>query len=115
MSRMRLRRCPFCGGKANTMWNYSGGFYYIRVRCNVCEAQGKSYKSEENPTDNEWDTFECRMAASAWNMRAYDRIDPEDIDALAYVREFGKQNEKVNHSPDEFIPRENILPDDMGK
>ena len=92
----RLRRCPFCGGKANVMWNYSGGFYYTRVKCTVCEAQGKSYKSEENPTDNEWDTFECRMAASAWNMRAYDRIDPKDIDIAAYVEEFGK---KENSNP----------------
>lgn len=87
----KLRRCPFCGGKPVLMWNYSDGFYYTRVKCTVCDAQCKSYKSDNCPSDKEWDTQECRRAVGAWNLRAYDRIDPDDIDAAAYIREFGRK------------------------
>lgn len=109
MNKFYIRPCPFCGGKANIKANYSSGYYYVRVQCVVCDAQGRSYRAEK------YSIKDAELAVTAWNLRAYDRINPEDIDALAYVREFRKQNEKVNHSPDEFIPSENISPDDMGK
>jgi len=83
-----LRRCPFCGGKAVLMWNYSGGFYYTRVKCTVCDTQCKSYRSEVSPSDKGWDTPSCRKAVAIWNTRVCDRIDPKDIDDASYVEEF---------------------------
>ena len=91
MSSMYLRPCPFCGGKPHLMWNRSNDTYYIRVWCPICDSKGKSYKSDTNPTSKEFNTPECRMAADAWNLRAYDKIDPNDIDIYAYVKEFGSR------------------------
>lgn len=89
MSSVYLRPCPFCGGKPYLTWNYSHDSYYVRAKCGVCEAQGKTYKGEDNPTQNEWNTSECKQAASAWNLRSYDRINLEDIDVTALSKALG--------------------------
>ena len=109
MNKFYIRPCPFCGGKADIKSNYSGGYDYVRVQCLVCDAQGRTYRTRNYTVKDD------ELAVTAWNLRAYDRIDPEDIDAVAYVKEFGRRSEKVNHTLDEFIPRENISPDNMTK
>lgn len=91
MAKIKVRRCPFCGGKASLKYNYSNSRYYIRVSCYVCEAQGKSYKSNENPNDSDWDSFECQEAIHAWNLRAYDKMDLDDIDVEEYRKEFASK------------------------
>lgn len=92
MSKLKLRRCPFCGGKATLSSNYSNGWHYVRAYCVVCDSQGKSFRSKDDPESNDWDTLECRKAVAAWNLRAYDRIDPDDIDVAEYKKEFGHKN-----------------------
>lgn len=83
MSAIRIRPCPFCGGKGRIKRNYSSGFYYTRVQCIVCDSQSRTYRNvEEVEVDD-------RLAISAWNLRAYDKIKPDDIDAIAFAKEFG--------------------------
>lgn len=66
-----LKSCPHCGGIACLYSNYSNKYrsYYVFVKCEICEAQGKAYKDNEPPQDYEWNTAACYGAVKAWNMR----------------------------------------------
>ena len=70
----RVKRCPFCGGHATLFRNASSQrwstSYYVRVRCEVCESQGKTFRCDNDPADGNWETYECYQAICAWNMRA---------------------------------------------
>ena len=67
---MILKDCPFCGGPAKIVTNVSGkGYFYTGVKCSVCHAAGRPYRSEHNPIMQGPDCLEYRAAAAAWNMR----------------------------------------------
>ena len=85
MSAIRIRPCPFCGGQGRVKTNQSGAYYYTRVQCVVCDSQSRTYRSVKSTA------VEDTLAITAWNLRAYDKINPDDIDAIAFAKEFGNR------------------------
>ena len=72
MTKMKkIKRCPFCGGKADLFANYNrrNDIYYIYVCCKECSAQGAPFKTAQDPVAEEWDNVTCDNAINAWNMR----------------------------------------------
>ena len=67
----RMKPCPHCGGTACLHANYSYKIrsYFVYVKCDICHAQAKSYRSEEDPTEADWQNAACIDAIKAWNMR----------------------------------------------
>ena len=68
---MSVKTCPHCGGGASLNCNYSRKTrsYFVYVRCDICGAQGKTYRSMEDPQAVRWDNMACKDAVKAWNMR----------------------------------------------
>ena len=61
----RLKRCPFCGGKARVSSEYQD--YDAYVECLECEGRGTSYNTDSQSTES---MEEVRAAAiAAWNRR----------------------------------------------
>jgi len=79
----KIKRCPFCGGVGTLFRTISNGRwqtkYYTRVMCDICSSQGKSFDSTDDPADNNWETYECYQAISAWNLRV-SQEDKSDIE-----------------------------------
>lgn len=71
------KRCPFCGGTASLFRTISQGrwknSYYTRVMCDICGSQGKSFRSDDDPAQANWETYECFQAVCAWNMRTKEK------------------------------------------
>lgn len=67
----RLKPCPHCGGTGclNANYSYKIRSYFVFVKCDICHAQGKSYRSEDNPDEVDWQNAACLDAVKAWNMR----------------------------------------------
>ena len=64
----RLKRCPFCGGKARVSSEYQD--YDAYVECQECEGRGASYNPDRLSTES---MDEVRAAAiAAWNRRVND-------------------------------------------
>lgn len=74
-----LKPCPHCGGKAYLHGSYAQKLklWFVNVRCDVCESQGKTFTTKENPENSEWSNSECDSAADAWNLR-YPQDFPDD-------------------------------------
>ena len=68
---MEVKTCPHCGGSAclNSTYSRKTNAYYIYVKCDICGAQGKAYRSAEDPQESEWTSYTCLDAVNAWNMR----------------------------------------------
>ena len=68
---MRIKTCPHCSGTArlNASYSYKTRCYFIYVRCDICGAQGKIYRSDEDPDEENWNSEACNTAIAAWNMR----------------------------------------------
>lgn len=66
-----IKPCPHCGGVACLTQNYSYKIrsYFVFVSCNICNAQGKTFRSTEEPAAVGWNNTACNDAVSAWNMR----------------------------------------------
>lgn len=66
-----LKKCPFCNGNAflQGRFNYKQRSYFVCAKCNICGAQGKTYTSEEDPEEVDWNNSACNEAVTAWNMR----------------------------------------------
>ena len=66
-----IKSCPHCGGAAYLNQTYSGYMrkYFAFVKCSFCGAQGKAYRSKEEPAENDWATDSCFDAIEAWNKR----------------------------------------------
>ena len=71
-----LRACPHCGGPASIYATHSeaAGMYFVYCQCDICEARGKTYATDENPTLNDWKALACGDAAQAWNMRVCEEV-----------------------------------------
>ena len=82
MAKRKIKRCPHCAGSAclNSNYSYKIRQYFVFVKCDICGAQGKFYKSETEPAAEEWDSQPCRDAIDAWNMRSGDRANNEEYD-----------------------------------
>lgn len=67
----KIKKCPFCGGKATLNSNYShkARAYFVFVKCDVCGGQGKIYYNQDDPSENDWNDTPCNDAVNAWNMR----------------------------------------------
>ena len=68
---MKLLNCPHCNGPAYLQQNYSWKWkcYFVFAKCDLCGAQGKICKSDEDAVEEDWNTEACQQAAMAWNMR----------------------------------------------
>lgn len=70
---MEIKSCPFCGNDAAMLYrNYSHKTrtYFVWMECEVCGAKSKTFASEDDPVDNNWETNGCYRAIAAWNRRA---------------------------------------------
>lgn len=69
-----VKPCPHCGGSASlsSFYSYRQYFYYVFVKCDICGAQGKTYKSIGKPSQENWNNEACIDALNAWNMRTYE-------------------------------------------
>lgn len=64
MSEIKLKPCPFCGGKARIGKRFSDMMQWSLVGCEECFSSGKAYEISAEYSANE-------MAAKAWNRRDY--------------------------------------------
>lgn len=66
-----IKTCPHCNGTASLNSNYSNKTrsYFVYVKCDICGAQGKTYRSSEEPAAADWNNEPCIDAVIAWNMR----------------------------------------------
>ena len=74
-----LKPCPHCGGPAGLFANYSYRTrgYFVFVKCDICGAQGRICRSENDPQLENWESEACNKAAAAWNMRT--GADAKDV------------------------------------
>lgn len=69
---MKIKRCPFCGRKANLIQNYNKNLnaYFVYVECEVCGAKGKASSSKiDVRSDNLEENKACNRALASWNNR----------------------------------------------
>ena len=66
-----LDSCPFCGGTAYLWQNYNqkAGCYFVFVKCDTCNSQGRSFRSETSPEGDDWENEASIAAVNAGNMR----------------------------------------------
>ena len=66
-----IKPCPHCGGTSslNANSSYKIRSYFVMVKCDICLAQGKPYRCDEHPADEDWNNQACIDAINAWNMR----------------------------------------------
>lgn len=66
-----LKPCPFCGGGAslNAKYTYRNKCWFVFVKCEICNGQGKTFRSNQCPADDDWSNDACDSAINAWNMR----------------------------------------------
>lgn len=71
MTEAYIKPCPHCGGISYLNQNYSHRVrsYFVYVKCDICGAQGKTYRSTEEPAATGWNNEPCNAAVTAWNMR----------------------------------------------
>ena len=53
---MENKCCPFCGGTATLRTNYSrkSDSWFVRMSCEICSAQSKSFEDDKDPSKNDW-------------------------------------------------------------
>ena len=89
---MDIKTCPHCNGVGYIEQNYSHKLrcYFVFVKCDVCGAQGKIYRSDSDAEFDNWDNIACRSAVMAWNLRNasgvdFDRLGAENEDYLDLI------------------------------
>ena len=67
----KMKPCPHCGGTAalNRNYSYRLRLWFVYARCEICGAQGKICREDEEPEPGDWHTSACDAAVEAWNMR----------------------------------------------
>lgn len=101
--------CPFCGGDAELKANYSYKIrcYFVFVKCEICGAQGKVFKSSNDPQEDNWQSDPCESAITAWNMRTYENASSsqppiqsdEDTACRAEDKEESTEGEQLDSEP----------------
>lgn len=76
----KIKRCPHCAGASylHSNYSYKCRCFFVFVKCEICGAQGKVYKSAEEPAAADWQNEACNDAVEAWNMRRSDTADSEE-------------------------------------
>lgn len=71
----QIKGCPHCGGVSwlNAKFSHKTRSYFVFVRCDICGAQGKTYRSTGDPAAANWNSQPCIDAVRAWNMRTSER------------------------------------------
>lgn len=65
-----MKNCPFCNGEP-TLFSTRGKYgYFVFIKCDLCGAQGKTFKMGETREENWQDSVEAQNAIKMWNMRA---------------------------------------------
>lgn len=80
MANTKIKHCPHCAGVSYLHSNYSNKYrcFFVFVKCDICGAQGKAYKSAEAPSETDWESEACIDAIEAWNMRRSETADSEE-------------------------------------
>lgn len=65
-----IKKCPFCGGDGELTQRYNSRWrnYFVFVSCSLCNAQGKTFSSDDDVSENDWKSKSCEKAINAWNM-----------------------------------------------
>lgn len=65
-----IKKCPFCGGDGELTQRYNSrrDNYFVFVACSLCNAQSKTFTSDDNAERGEWQSKACEKAVMAWNM-----------------------------------------------
>ena len=64
--KLKLKRCPFCGGEAELMVG-EHNFYDAKVRCNECYTEGPVFDAD--PDDPGIEKKNVADAVEHWNTR----------------------------------------------
>jgi Lar family restriction alleviation protein len=75
--KLELKPCPFCGGDAKVMFNINSknDVWFTFIKCEVCNAQGKTFAVGEHTELDDEEVVEkkvgraAKKAAEAWNRR----------------------------------------------
>ena len=111
-----LLNCPFCGNEAELQANSirrQRGSWFVFSKCTYCGATGRSFVSDDDPDEVDWNNKACRNAAIAWNKRepiifdykSYETLRAMRLCALRYLT--GATIEKPLAFTDEFVKRLN--------
>lgn len=75
----KIKTCPHCGGQAFLNMNFSHKWncWYVAVRCDSCGAQGRSYRTDKDPTNAPEESLSCKNAIRGWNMRVVENGNEE--------------------------------------
>lgn len=65
-----LRKCPFCGERARIDIYSRERMYYVRVVCDGCDIQTKTYITLKRPEPENHKTGICAFLIRKWNLRA---------------------------------------------
>ena len=69
---MKIKRCPFCGSKADLIQQYNDRLktYFLRVECQMCGARGGTTSTKEDVNNDNWqENKHCKKAVALWNNR----------------------------------------------
>lgn len=66
----KIKKCPFCGGDGELTQRYNSrrDNYFIFVSCSLCNAQSKTFASDDDVSVSDWESKACEKAVKAWNM-----------------------------------------------
>lgn len=104
-----IKVCPHCGGESllNANYSYKIRCYFVFVKCEICGAQGKVFKSSNDPQEDNWQSDPCESAITAWNMRTHENASSshrsiqsdEDTACRAEDKEESSEGEQLDHNP----------------
>lgn len=69
---MKIKRCPFCGSKADLLQQYNDklGVYFLRVECTICGARSGTTIIKEDASKSNWkENRYCKKVVALWNNR----------------------------------------------
>lgn len=69
---MKIKRCPFCGSKADLLQQYNDklGIYFLRVECRICGARSGTTSTKEDARKSNWEENKhCEKVVAFWNNR----------------------------------------------
>lgn len=72
-----MKKCPHCGCNAflNATYSYRLKCYFVFAKCDICGAQTRAFRDDNDPNNSNWQSSACNSAVDAWNMRSNDAHD----------------------------------------
>lgn len=76
-----MRKCPHCGGsgRLNASYSYHAECYFVFVKCDICGAQTRSFRDDDDPANSDWKSVACNIAVEAWDMRSNDADEELEV------------------------------------